>query len=379
MLVMASPATAATPDTNITSGPSGPIASKTATFKFKATVSGSSFQCKIDSKNWASCDSPKKYKKLEQGGHTFQVRARKRHNVDHTPASRSFTVDTVAPETTVDTGPNDPFSLFERHYTEDQTPDFTFHSSEPGSFECRITSESSSPPFAPCESPFTPASPLPRDVFYAFEVRAIDDAGNSDSTPGSYEFDVETPMTEDQPTADLAAAIYFPDTIDMDVPSSCGGNPAIDCPGGNAAPAADQLRVTSGRALQAIANQHRYDVTVTQSVQTLSPFKMNYSGANCDVTLTSANGTSPTWSITAQLQFVISATSGRTHMVPSNVQLTGLETADYSLAGDFICTVGGAFIPASVVADQYEQWFANYWMCAAPGPDYIGPCTSESG
>ena len=80
-------------------------------------------------------------------------------------------------------------------------------------------------------------------------------AGNVDGTPATRAFDVETPLTEDLATVDAAAKLYFPDTVDMDVPSSCGGNPAIDCPGGNPEPPAKQLRVSSTRAIQTVLRE----------------------------------------------------------------------------------------------------------------------------
>lgn len=70
------PPTKTAPKVTITKGPKKTSSSTTATFKFKASVSGSSFECKLDSSRWASCKSPKTYKKLKPGTHTFQVRAK---------------------------------------------------------------------------------------------------------------------------------------------------------------------------------------------------------------------------------------------------------------------------------------------------------------
>ena len=64
------------PTVNITKGPKKASASTTASFKFKASVAGAKFECKLDNAKWASCKSPKTYKKLKPGKHTFQVRAK---------------------------------------------------------------------------------------------------------------------------------------------------------------------------------------------------------------------------------------------------------------------------------------------------------------
>ncbi len=64
------------PKVKIISGPKKSSKSTMAKFKFKATnVAGAKFECKLDGAKWASCKSPKTYKKLKVGKHTFQVRA----------------------------------------------------------------------------------------------------------------------------------------------------------------------------------------------------------------------------------------------------------------------------------------------------------------
>jgi large repetitive protein len=62
----------------------------------------STFQCSRDGASFAACTSPKSYSSLSQGNHTFQVRAiDNAGNVDPTPASRSWFVDTVVPKGTI--------------------------------------------------------------------------------------------------------------------------------------------------------------------------------------------------------------------------------------------------------------------------------------
>jgi hypothetical protein len=88
-------------------------------------------------------------------------------------------LDTVAPETTIDSGPSGS--------TADTTPTFTFSSSEPGSiFQCRIDTGG----FASCSSPQTTSALA--DGSHSFEVRATDQAGNTDPTPASRTFTVLT-------------------------------------------------------------------------------------------------------------------------------------------------------------------------------------------
>jgi hypothetical protein len=85
------------------SGPSGTVNTKSARFTFSSSDADVvSFECSLDGGSFESCTSPKDYTNLSEGQHTFSVRAvDKAGNADLTPASRTWTVDTVAPEGTV--------------------------------------------------------------------------------------------------------------------------------------------------------------------------------------------------------------------------------------------------------------------------------------
>lgn len=80
------------PDTKIVKGPPKKTSKTTVSFKFKSTLGGSTFECKLDKGKFKKCSSPKKYKKLKPGRHVFKVRAVKGGKVDPTPAKRKFTV-----------------------------------------------------------------------------------------------------------------------------------------------------------------------------------------------------------------------------------------------------------------------------------------------
>src|SRR5215212_1202417 len=83
------------PDTTIDSGPSGTFTNSSASFTFSSSEAGSTFECSLDAGTFTSCPSPKSYSSLSDGSHTFSVRAiDSSNNVDATPASRTWTVDT---------------------------------------------------------------------------------------------------------------------------------------------------------------------------------------------------------------------------------------------------------------------------------------------
>jgi len=112
--VQVTPPDTTPPETTIGSGPSGSVASASASFTFSSSESGSTFQCRIDGGAWEACTSAKAYTGLAEGSHTFNVRAIDgAGNVDGSPASRTWTVD-VPPSppplpgtctTTVSSGP----------------------------------------------------------------------------------------------------------------------------------------------------------------------------------------------------------------------------------------------------------------------------------
>jgi hypothetical protein len=69
------------------------IEGKKATFRFTSTVKNSKFKCKLDKKAWKSCRSPKVYRGLAEGRHTFKVKAVGPTAVpDPTPVKRTFRV-----------------------------------------------------------------------------------------------------------------------------------------------------------------------------------------------------------------------------------------------------------------------------------------------
>ena len=81
----------------ITSGPSGTVASTSATFAWTGAEPGGTFQCSFDGAAYAGCTSPRGYTGLAQGAHTFSVRQIDSLGNVGTAASRSFAVDTTVP------------------------------------------------------------------------------------------------------------------------------------------------------------------------------------------------------------------------------------------------------------------------------------------
>lgn len=63
---------------------------RSATFKFSSDQKGVTYLCSLDRKKFARCRSPKTYKHLKRGRHTFRVKAKNGAGADATPAVKKF-------------------------------------------------------------------------------------------------------------------------------------------------------------------------------------------------------------------------------------------------------------------------------------------------
>lgn len=179
---------AGAPNTTITGGPTGLTNTATPSFTFTSTEQGSTFQCRVDSAAFAACTSPHTTAALGQGAHTFQVRAIDAAGVvDATPASQAFTVDTVAPDTTITAGPTGTVAS--------TSAIFTYSSPEPtATFQCARDGVA----FGACPVQYTGLS----QGAHTFQVRAVDAAGNADTSPAARTWTVDTVA----PTVTIAAS-----------------------------------------------------------------------------------------------------------------------------------------------------------------------------
>ena len=156
----------APPSPTIDSGPSGATSSTSASFGFSDSESGVSFRCQLDGGGFSDCSSPQGYGGLSQGAHSFQVKARDAAGNESAAASRSWTVDTLAPPSpTIDSAPSDP--------SNSTSASFGFSDSESGvSFRCQLDGAG----FSDCSSP-QGYSGLSQGS-HSFQVKARDAAGN---------------------------------------------------------------------------------------------------------------------------------------------------------------------------------------------------------
>jgi hypothetical protein len=156
----------------VTSSPPDITNSTSAKFAYSnAAAPGGTltYSCQLDALATAPCDAVgKSYGNLADGAHTFKVWAF--HNGDQsiTPATKTFTVDTVAPSASLDptSGPGQGALQAINKET------FKFSSNEAGRLQCSFDGAE----FSDCASPLT----LERLTAgaHSLRVRAIDRAGN---------------------------------------------------------------------------------------------------------------------------------------------------------------------------------------------------------
>ncbi len=174
------------PDTSLMQKPPVYASSTTAVFEFTGTDNltpspGLTYECKLDGGNWEPCTSPRSFTGLSEGSHTFQVQAFDRAgNPDYSPASYTWTVDTIPPDTQITSGPE------EGSLTRSRQANFSFISNESSaSFECQLDAGS----WADCFSPYGYVSLS--DGSHTFRTRATDPAGNVDNTPAERNWRVD--------------------------------------------------------------------------------------------------------------------------------------------------------------------------------------------
>ncbi len=81
------------PETKIDGSPKKKLSKARTKISFSADEAGSTFECKLDKKEFKRCVSPAKLKRLKAGKHSFEVRAiDAAGNVDATPAKHRFRV-----------------------------------------------------------------------------------------------------------------------------------------------------------------------------------------------------------------------------------------------------------------------------------------------
>ena len=182
------------PNTSITSGPADGSTTNNndPSFAFSGSPGADvdHFECRLNpGGSFSTCTSPRAYTDLADATHTFEVRAvDAAGNADQTPAARTFTVDTTAPDTSITSGPADGETIT------DGTPTFGFDATPSGgTFQCSL--DTGTPSFGACSGPgqtHTPAEQPGRRRRTPSGSGRATAAGNTDQSPATRTFTVDT-------------------------------------------------------------------------------------------------------------------------------------------------------------------------------------------
>src|SRR5437867_2691416 len=181
----------------------GTTKSTSMTFAFSGTDTGGvdHFECSIDNSNFTICTSPIQFNSvnLGDGTHTFRVLSEDNStNKDPSPASFTWTVDTVPPNTTLVSAINgNGTALSTGDNTSSNSMTFAFSANDTGGnqgkgvginhFECNIDNSK----FVTCTSPFT-FPKLLNDGTHTFNVLSMDNSSNKDPSPASFNWTVDS-------------------------------------------------------------------------------------------------------------------------------------------------------------------------------------------
>ena len=156
----------------------------TAAFTFH-TSEATTNECKLDTPagpgSWVPCSSQPGIGGLAEGEHQLSLRVRDlAGNMQATPATYRWTVDTIAPTTGLEASTS--------------TDRATFAFSAPGaaSYACRLTTPAGQGAWAACSSPASFTGLVPGA--HRFEVRATDAAGNVEAVPATHAWTATAPV-----------------------------------------------------------------------------------------------------------------------------------------------------------------------------------------
>ena len=175
------------PDTAITTAAPAPTFDSTLSPAFNSPYTGlvngypgATYQCRLDGGAWAACTSPRALSGLTPGSHTFDARALNSVNEpDESPASITWTVKEA--DTTITAKPAAAITA--------RDASFSFTSDAPGAtFQCKLDAAA----WGACSG--TRAYSDLALGSHTFQVKATKN-GNTDSTPATYTFVVNTPDT----------------------------------------------------------------------------------------------------------------------------------------------------------------------------------------
>jgi hypothetical protein len=174
------------PTTSIGGGPTAGSRTTSTSASFSLTANETAtFQCRLDGPaglgSFSPCSAFPSYTSLADGTYTFSARGTDSFSNMGPTATRTWTVDTHAPDTSITDGPTGTVSS--------NSSTFTFNSTESSStFECKLDSGA----WEPCGSSTTKGYTSLSDGGHTFRVRATDAVGLTDPTEAITTWTIDT-------------------------------------------------------------------------------------------------------------------------------------------------------------------------------------------
>lgn len=195
------------PTVQITSGPSGTIQVNSATFQWSGSDEDGTIECYYYDLDDSSPDryaaSSKKshtFQNLANGSHVFYVKAEDNDGEDSDVASRSFTVnvpaaDTTPPNTAISAGPSGTIDYNDVEFTWTGSDNVT----QVGNLVYSYKLQGYNADYSQYSSATSKSYSALANGIYTFYVKAKDEAGNVDATPASRSLTVDVLVPDTTP------------------------------------------------------------------------------------------------------------------------------------------------------------------------------------
>ena len=167
----------------------------------------------------------------------------------------------------------------------------------------------------------------------------------------------------------------------FDVPASCGGTPALCCPGGNPVSPCGPLQFDfvqrageSSATLVPSSDPDLFDFDVPARLKTVTDIPVNILGLDCGLRIDTSPGSSPRIEIFGRVAF----SADRLRMGPvTNVSVTGLTTDDVAVTGGIACqtaSLGIGAVLSTLVGVIQDDIATNNDLCRLCCSNAIAQC-----
>jgi hypothetical protein len=175
----------------------------------------------------------------------------------------------------------------------------------------------------------------------------------------------------------------------LTVQADCNGTYQTACAGGTPTDPLPTVAIDSAKRAGDMpttvvvpdAANSRYEITTRFRLTTADgpiPFTFPGSSANCNLTIDTTKGNTPVLTATFYMNVPADSPDGPTNV--SNVSVSGFESADYTLSGEFLCL--GSNLPSADIMTVFVPTLESYLeqrgvFCGVVAPEYFVPCAAN--